>query len=144
MLPFMAHLAIAFKQIIGDLRQVYYRTDVVLPTMNSDNLLCIAMKVMLFGVCQGAEVRLLRRLQFFKSSEFEPSMLDFGVGMKLNISQMQLQPVVGVEMFLVYISAEIELLLLPFPSCMSIRLLIIYHGSSCLLSNGLFVEKNTL
>lgn len=44
-------------------------------------------------------MRLLRRLQYFKSSEFEPAMLDFGVGMRLGINQMQLQPVVCDEAF---------------------------------------------
>ncbi|GMH34883.1 hypothetical protein BSKO_02744 [Bryopsis sp. KO-2023] len=42
---------------------------------------------------RGAEVRILRRLQFFKSNDFEPGMLDVGLGMRLGIGDMKLQPV---------------------------------------------------
>ena len=45
-------------------------------------------------VTKGAEVRILRRLQFFKSNDFEPGMLDIGLGMRLGIGDMKFQPVV--------------------------------------------------
>ncbi|GMH43466.1 hypothetical protein BSKO_11388 [Bryopsis sp. KO-2023] len=47
---------------------------------------------------RGAEVRILRRLQFFKSNDFEPGMLDVGLGMRLGIGDMKLQPVARVRL----------------------------------------------